>query len=216
MAMSLDGRITTRRRERITLGTRHDRRLMDVLRAEHDAVIVGSGTVRHDGYPILVRDAGIRRKRVRERGEAHPLNVVMSGSLDLSPRAPFFGHDDTRRVVYTGARAPRARITRLSRVAEVVRLPGRTPAPETVLEDLRGRGCRKVLVEGGGEIHFAFVRDGLVDDIYVTVTPRLIGGVDAPSILDGKGFLRDEHVRLRLVTCRRVANELFLHYRVRR
>lgn len=214
MAMSLDGRITTRRRERFALGTRHDRRLMDVLRAENDAVIVGAGTVRHDGYPILVRDDTIRRRRIRDSNEAHPLNVVLSRALDLSTRTAFFAHKETRRIVYTTSRATRARITRFSRLAEVVVLPGRALSPVAVLDDLRSRGCRKVLLEGGGEVHFAFVRDDLVDEIYVTVTPRLIGGVGTPTILDGKGFLHDEHIRLRLAAVKRVGDELFLRYRV--
>jgi 5-amino-6-(5-phosphoribosylamino)uracil reductase len=62
-------------------------------------------------------------------------------------------------------------------------------------------------------VHFAFVKAGLVDEWYVTVTPRLIGGVGAPSFLDGEGFLARDHPRLELVSQRRVGDEVFLHYR---
>ncbi|MBI4720017.1 MAG: dihydrofolate reductase family protein, partial [Chitinivibrionia bacterium] len=55
MAMSADGKIASYRRESFQLGSTHDKRLMNTLRAGADAVIVGSGTVRADGYPLVVR-----------------------------------------------------------------------------------------------------------------------------------------------------------------
>jgi 2,5-diamino-6-(ribosylamino)-4(3H)-pyrimidinone 5'-phosphate reductase len=214
MAMSLDGRISTRRREQITLGTRHDRHLMDVLRSRADAVIVGAGTVRHDGFPVLVRDRDVRRKRTDRGHPPHPVNVVLSRALDMPVARSIFQRKDTRRIVYTTRLSPPARRRRFERVAEVVVLPARTVSPRAVLRDLHARGMRNVLMEGGGELHFAFAKERLVDEIYVTVTPRLIGG-DAPSLLDGKGFLKADHVELELVSTRRVGDELFLRYRVK-
>jgi 2,5-diamino-6-(ribosylamino)-4(3H)-pyrimidinone 5'-phosphate reductase len=214
MAVSLDGKISTRKREQITLGTRHDRHLMDVLRARSDAVIVGAGTVRHDGYPVLVRDAVIRRRRVATGRAPHPVNVVLSTALDMPIGRPIFERDGIRRIIYTTTAAPESRIRRFGRVAEVVVLRTRSVAPRAVLRDLSGRGMKRVLMEGGGELHFAFAKEHLVDEVYVTLTPRLIGG-DAPSLLDGRGFLKKDHLKLKLVSTRRVEDELFLHYRVR-
>jgi 2,5-diamino-6-(ribosylamino)-4(3H)-pyrimidinone 5'-phosphate reductase len=212
MAISVDGRITTRRREQIALGTRHDRHLMDVLRARVDGVIVGAGTVRHDGYPVLVRDPNVRRRTGAGRSP-HPVNVVLSRGLDLPLNRPIFERGDIHRLIYTTRAAPAARRRRFEKVAEVVVLPTKGIAPSTVLRDLYARGMKRVLMEGGGELHFAFAREHVVDEIYVTVTPRLIGG-DAPSLLDGKGFLKKDHLKLKLVSTRRVDDELFLRYRV--
>lgn len=214
MAMSLDGRISTRRRERITLGTKHDRYLMDVLRAQSDAVIVGAGTLRHDGFPVLVRDQGVRAKRIAKGRPPHPVNVILSRSLLLPQNRSFFLRQDTDKIVFTTHLAPKARVKRIERLAEVIVLRRRTVSPTAVLDILQKRGMKRVLVEGGGEIHFAFLREDAVDDIYVTLTPRLIGGVGAPSLLDGKGFLRDTHKKLKLISQRRVGDELFLKYRV--
>ena len=167
MAMSLDGRISTRKHERITLGSRHDRRLMDVLRAESDAVIVGAGTLRHDGFPILVRSDDVRSRRVAKGRPPHPVNVIMSRSLVLPTNRPFFQRTDTERLVYTTQLASATRVRRLQRLAEVVMLRRKTLSPTVVLADLYDRGARKVLLEGGGEIHYAFLADGAVDDIYI-------------------------------------------------
>jgi riboflavin-specific deaminase-like protein len=214
MAVSVDGRITTRTRERVSLGSERDRRLMDELRTRADAVIVGAGTVRHDGYPIVIRYDDLRARRVARGLAPHPVNVVLSRALDLPLRSRFFASKDTRRIIFTTALAPKARVQSFGRVAEVVVLPGKSLTPTRVMEALQERGLNRVLLEGGGEVHFAFAKAGLVGEIYVTVTPRLIGGKTAPSLLDGEGFLWKEHVALRLVSAERAGEEVFLRYRV--
>jgi riboflavin biosynthesis pyrimidine reductase len=110
--------------------------------------------------------------------------------------------------------APVARVKRFQKLAEVVVLPKKTLSPRDVLEVLRKRNVKNILLEGGGEIHFAFIKEDVVDEIYITLTPKLLGGVAAPSILDGRGFIAAEHRALRLVSSRRVGHELFLRYRV--
>jgi 2,5-diamino-6-(ribosylamino)-4(3H)-pyrimidinone 5'-phosphate reductase len=214
MAISVDGRISTRRREQITLGTKNDRFLMDVLRSRMDAVIVGAGTVRHDGFPVLVRDRGVRSKRVSRGLPPHPVNVVLSRALDMPLKRPIFMRDDTARIIFTTPAAPEVRVRRFQKIAEVIVLRTKSISPAAVLGELTARGMKKVLLEGGGELHFAFVKAGVVDELYVTVTPRLIGG-DAPSLLDGRGFLKNEHVELVLLSTRRIGDELFLRYRLK-
>jgi len=214
MAVSVDGRITTRGRERVALGSERDRRLMDQLRARADAVIVGAGTIRHDGYPIVIRYDDLCAQRVARGRSPHPVNVVLSRALDLPLRSRFFASTNTRRIVFTTKRAPKTRVRAFEKVAEVVVLPGTSLPPRLVMAALARRGLRRVLLEGGGEVHFAFAKAGLVGEVYVTVTPRLIGGKQAPSFLDGEGFLWKDHLRLRLVSAKRVGEEVFLRYRV--
>jgi len=216
MAMSLDGKISTHRREDISLGSEHDRRLMDELRADADAVIVGSGTVAHDGFPILMRYDDLKARRVDRGWPPHPINVTMSRALNLPSTRPFFQHPDTDKIVFTTRAAPASRVKRFSRLADVVVLPGRTLFPTTVLENLRQRGIESVLLEGGGEVHFAFAKEGVIDEVYITITPRLIGGATAPTVLDGKGFLAADHLELRLLSTKRVGDELYLKYGVDR
>lgn len=212
MAVSVDGRINSRTRERFALGSEHDRRLMDVLRERADAVLIGAGTVRHDGHPMLLRYPDLVAKRKRRGETAHPVNVVLSGDLDL-PLKRFFAGDATRRIIFTTRRASAARIRKFQRVAEVVVLPGKHPPAPRVVEELRKRGLKRLILEGGGEVHFPFAKAGLVDEWYITITPRLIGGRNAPSFLDGEGFVKKNHIELELVSLRRVKNELFLRYK---
>jgi riboflavin-specific deaminase-like protein len=165
MAMSADGKISTRRREPITLGTARDRLLMDQLRARADAVIIGAGTLRVDGYPLLVRNSVIRRRRIARGVEPHPVNILLSRSLDIPTRRLFFTDPNTRKIVYTRRAANPLKRKQLARYVEFVLVPGRSSFLKYVLRDLAGRGLRKVLVEGGGELNFSFFKEGLVDEL---------------------------------------------------
>ncbi|MFQ5512490.1 MAG: RibD family protein [Candidatus Krumholzibacteriia bacterium] len=214
VAISADGKIATRRRESFPLGSAEDRRLMDVLRARADAVVVGAGTVRSDGWAIRVRDAGLRAGRRRRRGAPHPLNVVPSARLDLSPGRQFFTHAETERLVLTTRAAPAARVRRFEKHASVIVLARKRIRPTDVLAQLSKRGVKRVLLEGGGELNYSFLEQNLVDEMYLTLTPRILGGRGAPTAVDGTGFLRASHIRLELRSCRRRDDEVFLRYRV--
>jgi len=85
-----------------------------------------------------------------------------------------------------------------------------------MLDGLEERGCGDILVEGGGALNFALLDQDLVDDIYLTLCPIVLGG-PAPGSFGGRGFLAAAARRLVLVTQRtNAAGEIFLHYRVRR
>lgn len=214
MAMSADGKISTRHRETFSLGSPEDRRLMDVLRARADAVIVGATTVRHDGWAIRVRSREIRERRLARRGSPHPLNVVVSHGLDLPAKSQFFTHPRTERLVITTKAAPEARVKRFGKLAEVLVLPRKTIRAVDIVDAVAARGGKRLLVEGGGALNFAFFDEGLVDELYVTITPRIIGGADAPTPVDGRGFLVAAQKHLELVSSRRRGQEVFLKYRV--
>lgn len=213
MAMSADGKISTHRRESFALGTAEDRYRMDVLRARADAVVIGSGTLAKDPWPLRVRNRALRDRR-RGKATPHPLNVVLSTGLALDTASRFFTEKSTSRLVVTTREATAARIERVGRVAEVVVLPKRAIHPTDVVAALAERGAKRILVEGGGEVNYSFIKAGLVDEIYITVTPRILGGVDAPTVVDGRGFTARSHVGLELVSARRLGQEVYLRYRV--
>ena len=137
VAMSADGKISTYRRETFSLGSKEDRRLMDLLRARSDAVIVGSRTVRLDGWAVRVRDAETRKKREARLGRPHPMNVVLSTRLDLSPNCEFFDHGETERLIVTTGLAPASRIRRFERYGDVCVVGARQIQPRRVIDELR-------------------------------------------------------------------------------
>ena len=214
MAMSADGKTSTYRRELFSLGSPSDRYLMDVLRAKVDAVVIGARTLSSDGWAIRVRHPDIRMQRVEQKRTPHPLNVVLSTDLRIPARAEFFTYPETEKLVITTRRAPATRVERFGRLAEVVVLPRERIRARDALRVLADRGAKRVLVEGGGTLNFSFFRENLVDEVYLTITPRILGGATAPTPVDGRGFLKNSHVRLKLVSSSRNGDELFLRYRV--
>jgi diaminohydroxyphosphoribosylaminopyrimidine deaminase/5-amino-6-(5-phosphoribosylamino)uracil reductase len=177
-AMSLDGRIATVTRESRWISSPRARRWALALREEHDAILVGSGTVLADD-PRLTRRLGLAGRP--------NLRVVLDRRLRMPPGARMLAEEGPV-VVYTrpaGGGAETRRDALAAAGAEVVETDGDLAA---VLDDLYRRGVRSLLIEGGAEVHAAFVAAGLYDRVAVDCAPLLVGGREAPGPLGGAGF----------------------------
>lgn len=214
LAMSLDGKIAAPDRGYFRFTGERDRRHLDRWRAWADAVIVGAGTIRAEGFAQKVRFAGARRKRRAAGKPAQPLNVCLSRRLDLPFPSRYFSDPAVCRWLFCSDRAPARAIARLRRAALVTSLPERRFCPAEVVRRLAGCGLSNLLLEGGGELLAAFLKEGLVDRLYVTIAPRLIGGRGTPGLVGGEGFAAGTFPRLKLAQSRRAGGELYLCYRV--
>jgi diaminohydroxyphosphoribosylaminopyrimidine deaminase/5-amino-6-(5-phosphoribosylamino)uracil reductase len=180
------------------------RRAAHELRAAHDAVLVGSGTVLADDPQLTVRLPGARR------GAPPPLRVVLDGRLRARPGARVMS-SDAPTIVFTkrGAPAARARALRAAG-AEVVEVPaprGRLSVP-AVLRALAEREVQSVLVEGGAGIHGAFIASGLVDRVALFVAPILLGA--GVPIAAGLGRDLGHALALGELSWRRAGRDLLL------
>jgi diaminohydroxyphosphoribosylaminopyrimidine deaminase/5-amino-6-(5-phosphoribosylamino)uracil reductase len=210
VAASLDGFIADRarrpRRAPVWITGPSARSAAHRLRAAHDAVLVGAGTVRADDPRLTVR---LPRRRAARPG---PLRVILDGRLGTAPGAAVLGPaGGARTLVIAAAGAPRARVRALEAAgAEVVMLPGRAGrvAPSRVLAFLAGREVQSLLVEGGAEVHGAFIAAGLVDRVALFSAPRLLGG--GVPIAAGRGRPVARSLRLGPPRVRRIAGDLLL------
>src|SRR5262245_14938785 len=138
--MSLDGKISSASRGRFRFTSDADRRLMDELRADSDAVLIGGGTLRAEDPPLQVRDPALREARRRHGLEITIGNVVLSSSLNLPFGGRFFSTPGVRRIVATVEDAREDLAERIRSHAELLRLGrGRVPIP-ALLEALGERG----------------------------------------------------------------------------
>jgi diaminohydroxyphosphoribosylaminopyrimidine deaminase / 5-amino-6-(5-phosphoribosylamino)uracil reductase len=174
-AMSLDGKIATASGESRWISSAAGRRWALGLREEHDALLVGSGTVLADD-PALDRRLGW--------AGAPNTRVVLDRRLRVEARARVF-EVSGRILLYTESTDGARRAALAERGAEIVVLPVVEPRP--VLGDLHRRGIQSVLVEGGGEVLGAFVAADLFDRVEVCCAPLLIGGENAPGPVRGAG-----------------------------
>jgi 2,5-diamino-6-(ribosylamino)-4(3H)-pyrimidinone 5'-phosphate reductase len=215
MAMTADGKITSAAREYPKFTAPHDRKTMDRLRAEADAVLVGAGTLRADDPPLDVRSEEMRRLRAALGKPAGLLTVLVTASAAVDPEARFFtAAGAAGRIVATVEDAPPERLERLRARAEVWTLGRGAVDLRALCRRLKEHGVERLLVEGGGELNWGFVRDDLVDEIYVTVAPALLGGRTAPTLLEGEGFSMREQRRLRLVSLESVDDEIYTRWAV--
>ena len=198
-AMSLDGKIATVTAESQWISSPEGREWSMALREEHDAILVGIGT-------LLADDARLSRRL----GLAHGRHVRVI--LDRQLRCPVGAAalaEAGELLIFTEVGASKRRADLEARGAIVLQLSAVTP--EHVLAELYERDVRSVLVEGGGEIHASFVASGLYDRVEVDCAPLLLGGRSAPGPLGGAGFasLR-EAPRLEGVVTRRRGEDVLI------
>jgi riboflavin-specific deaminase-like protein len=205
MIATADGRAARDGRS-ATIGGEADLELLLELRTIADAVLIGSGTLRAEGYDRLVKRE-VRRERRRALGLAEdPLAVIISRRFDVPWDAGLFGAAEQPILVYTGTEAGEP--PEVPAPVEVVRLE--VPGLTEMLADLRARGVRALLSEGGPTMHGALWAAGVVDELFLTLAPLITGDSDEPSIVEG-GRLPDA-AELELVSVDRIGSEVFLRY----
>lgn len=210
-AMSLDGFLDDASPERLVLSNAADFDRVDAVRADVDAIAVGAGTVRADDPRLQVRSPERREARLATGRSASPLRVVFSPSGGLDPAARLFTGGD-RVVVYTSGAGARA-CPLGPDAAEVVATGERDVDLAAALADLAGRGARRLLVEGGGVVHTAFLAADLVDEMQLAVAPFLLGERGGARFVRPAVFPQSPERPLRLVETRAIGAIALLVYR---
>ncbi|MGW5386153.1 RibD family protein [Nocardia sp. NPDC003963] len=216
VAVSVDGYIDDAEPERLLLSNEADFDRVDGVRAWSDAILVGAETVRSDDPRLIVRDESRRAERIAAGRSAYPRKVTVTASGDLDPDARFWHHGTAGHppLVYTTEAGARRLRDRLSAPAEIVVLgPDLEFGP--LLDDLGARGIRRLMVEGGGRIHTAFLSGGLADELQLAIGPTLVGDPAAPRFLHPARFPGGSTHRMRLVDIDRLGDVAVLRYRPR-
>ena len=220
-AMSVDGCIDDGSSRRLVLSGPEDADLVDAIRADCDAILVGAGTIRRDDPSLLVRSPQRRSRRLADGRPASPARVTLSATGDLDPAAKFFAGGDAARLVYVPARTVPAARAVLGAVATVIALDGQ-PAGNGrlklggVLADLAGRGVARLLVEGGSQIHTQFLAAGLADELRLAIAPFFVGDPAAPRLVGAGPFPYGPDARMALAEVARAGDMAVLRFRLGR
>ncbi|MFE6862020.1 RibD family protein [Nocardia sp. NPDC057668] len=212
--MSLDGYIDDTIPERLYLSNDRDFDGVDQLRAESDAILIGAETVRRDDPRLWLRSRERRDSRVAEGKPANLLKVTVTRSGNISPDARMFHHhvEAGRPIVYTTADGAAKIGESLDGVADVLEIGGED-FWGALLDDLEKRGVRQLIVEGGTQIHTAFLEAGLADELRYAVAPLLIGQGVAPRFVNPAEFPGGSRRRLEFVDCTALDDVVVLRYR---
>jgi riboflavin-specific deaminase-like protein len=214
MVETLDGRIAIDGRSG-PIGNQADRELFHGLRTQADAVMAGAGTVRTERYGRMIKSDELRERRVREGLAPDPLALVCSTRLNLPPDLPLLQDAESHVVVLTASDAAPPEVPARVEVLRGQRAPdpgGVVLAP--LMRELRERHrVRSVLCEGGPALNHGLLREGLVDELWLALAPKLAGG-EALTVVTGESL--SPTLELELVSVLESESNLFIRYRVSR
>jgi riboflavin biosynthesis pyrimidine reductase len=194
------------------LGGPADKAVFGVLRSLADVVLVASATMRGEQYGPAVLPPPVRAER-RERGQTPvPRIAVVSHTCEFDWSTPFFTAATERPLVFTVASAPEENRARAADVAEVIVAGEADVDLDQAVGALGAAGAKSVLAEGGPTLNGQLAREGLLDELCVTLSPLLASG-DAKRIIAGSTLDALEPLSLRSI-CEQ-DDYLFLRYRPR-
>jgi 2,5-diamino-6-(ribosylamino)-4(3H)-pyrimidinone 5'-phosphate reductase len=209
-AISADGKISSFERRQVRISGKSDLERVDALRAESDAVMVGVGTVLADDPGLRVKSERLRKVRADRGKPENPLRVVADSLARTPLNAQVLGEGC---IVAASAAAPQERLKKLARRCEIVQSGNKKVCLRELLSTLYERGVERLVVEGGGTLNWSMVQEGLVDEIYTYAGALIIGGKDAPTLVDGVGYASD-FPRLKLISLEKLDDGALLKWRL--
>jgi len=215
IAMSADGKISTRERRQVRISGAQDFTRVDRLKAGCDAVMVGINTVLADDPSLTVKSEECRNYRRKQGWDNHPVRIVVDSTGRIPPDASILHKGEGKRVVAVSRRADATKISLLEKKATVI-IAGEDEVDLCALmNELGAMGIHRVMVEGGGTLIAGLIEAGLVNEIYTFIGNIIIGGKDAPTFTEGEGFiLESAFPHLTLLEARRIERGILLHWHV--
>jgi len=203
-AISIDGKIATKDGYS-DLSSNQDSIRLHKLRSKVDAILVGKNTVLRDNPMLTVRH--IKGK--------DPIRIVLDSNGSLSKNSKILQTSNKIPTIIAVSKIiPKSNLEKLRRFPVEVVITGKKSVNiKSLLRKLSNKKIKTILVEGGGTVNWEFVKNNLFDELIVTISPFLIGGDNAVSFIQGRGFGKiSKSPKLRLKSTKRLKNHLVLNY----
>ncbi len=204
-ATTLDGKIATKDGDS-KISSKEDINRLHELRKEVDAVLIGVGTVLADNPALTVRHAE----------GSNPIRIVADSRARTPPDSKVLD-DSAPTIIATSNKAAAPDVQKLRDVGAQVIIAGEGVVDlSKVLQQLYNQGVKKLLLEGGSELNWSMLKQGLVDEVRITVSPRIIGGVGAKSLVGGDGVSKiSDSIKLELCSVQKSEGDVLLVYKVK-
>lgn len=209
--MTVDGKIATTSGDS-AISSRDDLIRVHELRASADGIMVGISTVLADNPRLTVR---LARKRVKRKDPAR-IVIDSTGKIPLDSRI-LLTASRIKTIVAVTKLAHIDTLRKIKKTGAIVIVSGsQTVNLKKVFSITKQMGIRKILVEGGGEINWSLLRLGIVNELIVTISPKIVGGRQATTLVEGQGYRRiSQGIKLHLKQAQIQNNgELVLHYKL--
>jgi 2,5-diamino-6-(ribosylamino)-4(3H)-pyrimidinone 5'-phosphate reductase len=208
-AMTIDGKIATNIGDS-AISSKQDLRRLHRLRSSVDAIVIGISTVIVDNPRLTVR--------LVKRCGTTPVRIIVdsTGRIPLDSKI-LKSASKINTIVAVTTRISDKRIDKIKSAGAMVIVAGtRTVDLKELFCILKKMGFNKILVEGGGELNWSILQLGIVNELMVTIAPRIVGGRTATTLVEGNGYKRiSEGIKTELIKISRQNNgEIMLYYKL--
>jgi 2,5-diamino-6-(ribosylamino)-4(3H)-pyrimidinone 5'-phosphate reductase len=215
VAMSADGKISTYECKQVRISGKNDFERVDHLRAGADAVMVGIGTVLADDPSLTVKSMDLRCNRMKHKSCENPVRIVVDSKARTPMDADIFKKGDGERIIAVSETAPAERVEKLKKKARIITTGKDRVDLVALMSELKELGIRTLMVEGGATLNWSLISQGLVDEIFAYIGALLLGGKDAPTLVDGAGFADNTDAPgLELVSLEKMDNGVLIRWRI--
>ena len=208
-AMTIDGKISSHCGDS-NISSSEDLKRLHRLRSQVDAIVVGINTVIADDPMLTIRLVNNKRKS--------PMRVILDsyGKIPLDSNI-LKSSFNIRTIIVVTKNATKDNIKKIKNSgASVLEVGSRSVNLQKLFNILRNMGCKKILVEGGGELNWSCLDNEIVSELMVTISPKIIGGRNAITLVEGMGYEKiSRGIKLRLMNVQRHKNgEVTLRYKI--
>ena len=203
-AISIDGKISTRTGNS-KLSSNEDFVRLHKLRAKVDGILIGKNTVIKDNPLLTVRHT---------RGK-NPVRIILDSKGEISNKSKILQTSNKiPTIIAVSKQITKSNLQKLNKFpVEIISVGEKSVNLKLLLKKLSEKDISTILVEGGGTVNWEFIKQNLFDELIITISPFLIGGNDAISLIQGKGFDKiSKSPKLQLKSTKRLKNHLVLNY----
>jgi len=216
-AITADGRISTRNQTPADFSSKRDKRRLVEIRATCDAVLASVKTVAADNMTMGLPSEELRAERVAAGRAPYPVRVLLTNRGEIDPALRVFTKTFSPIVIFSTEQMPQHVREALDGKAILHLHPSDHVDLGGMLRTLRKEhGVKRLVCEGGAQVFRALLQAGLVDEVHVTICPRIFGGLEAPTITGLAGEYLPASEKLKLSDMEVHEGECFLRYSVRR
>lgn len=212
LAMSADGKIADYRRSPARFSSPADQAHLEQQIALADATLFGANTLRAYGTTLSVTNPQLLQTRQQQQLPPQPAQIICSPSGNLNKQLRFFSQNIPRWLLTTATGAQHWTKPDFEKILIANTTNGKIDW-HNALSQLTQLGIKRLSILGGGQLVASLLAADLIDEIWLTICPIILGGTTAPTPVTGEGFLASIAPRLELLSVEKIEQEVFLHYR---
>ncbi|YAI81914.1 MAG: RibD family protein [cyanobacterium endosymbiont of Rhopalodia sterrenbergii] len=217
LAMTADGKIADFQRNPSRFGSQADKAHLEEQISLMDGILFGAETLRAYETTLSITNSLLLENRRQKDKPLQPIQIVVSGSGEIDPNIRFFSQLIPRWLITTieGANIWNNKCHQgfeklmISNVDQSRKIDW-----QDMFERLYQLELNKLAILGGGNLIASLLEGNLIDYLWLTICPLLLGGVKSPTPVEGVGFLSHQAKPLQLLTVKQIEQEVFLHYRL--